>query len=163
MAYEYNINYCGPFHTHASESYLQTLYIHYLFSSLLSTFLKFTIVYSPILSHSLYQSLSHLLYQSLYQSLYHSLCHSLYHPFCHSYTYGYSSSRVESEESMPLFRLKLGVAPTSNGISCARNAGNVPCYIILYCAVLYDTVLCYSIWYVLYCALLYCTGLYTTS
>lgn len=35
-------------------------------------------------------------------------------------------SNNDQEEPMPLFRLKLGVAPSSDGIICARNAGKEP-------------------------------------
>lgn len=37
--------------------------------------------------------------------------------------YGYGFGTDEGEEMMPLFRLKLGIAPSSDGIACARNAG----------------------------------------
>lgn len=37
--------------------------------------------------------------------------------------YGYGFGADEAEEMMPLFRLKLGVAPSSDGIACAKNAG----------------------------------------
>lgn len=37
--------------------------------------------------------------------------------------YGYGFGIDEGEEMMPLFRLKLGVAPSSDGIACAKNAG----------------------------------------
>jgi DNA mismatch repair protein MSH5 len=36
---------------------------------------------------------------------------------------GYGCGSDEGEEVMPLFRLKLGVAPSSDGMACARNAG----------------------------------------
>jgi DNA mismatch repair protein MSH5 len=36
---------------------------------------------------------------------------------------GYGFGTEEGEEMMPLFRLKLGVAPSSDGIACAKNAG----------------------------------------
>ena len=32
---------------------------------------------------------------------------------------------TEGESTMPLFRLKLGVAPSSDGIACARTAGEI--------------------------------------
>jgi DNA mismatch repair protein MSH5 len=42
-----------------------------------------------------------------------------------SYGYGYGNSTGgrSKEETLPLYLLQLGVAPSSNGISCARNAG----------------------------------------
>jgi DNA mismatch repair protein MSH5 len=36
---------------------------------------------------------------------------------------GYGFGTEEGEEIMPLFRLKLGAAPSSDGIACAKNAG----------------------------------------
>lgn len=41
-------------------------------------------------------------------------------------------SNNDEEEPMPLFRLKLGVAPSSDGIVCARNAGRRLIYVVLY-------------------------------
>lgn len=38
-------------------------------------------------------------------------------------SYGYGFGIDEGDEMMPLFRLKLGVAPSSDGIACAKNAG----------------------------------------
>lgn len=40
-------------------------------------------------------------------------------------------SNNDEEEPMPLFRLKLGVAPSSDGIICARNAGMRLSYVVL--------------------------------
>ena len=36
-------------------------------------------------------------------------------------SFGYGNQ--SKDEQLPLFRLKLGVAPSSDGIACARNAG----------------------------------------
>ena len=38
-----------------------------------------------------------------------------------SISFGYGNQ--SKDEQLPLFRLKLGVAPSSDGIACARNAG----------------------------------------
>ena len=110
----------------------------------LSTFLFSSLLFSSLLFSSLLFSLFSLssLFTTRPSVATNSVTVTATHSIYDSYTYGYSSLRAESEESMPLFRLKLGVAPTSDGISCARNAGVALNYTVLHYVVTLCTALC---------------------